>query len=100
MDTIYLVTARTGEYSDRHEWPVRAFADGKEARVFAASLIKWARANSVHTSQEGGMPDYHDREKIGDKCPAGPCGIDYTGIDWTVTEVPFGTVPDAGDGKP
>ena len=79
--TIFVVVGTTGEYSDRSEWLVVAYWRESDARAHAEAAKKWYLENSAdkHWTEMGHSRNPYD--------PGMRC--DYTGTDWTVTEVPF-----------
>lgn len=80
MNKITVVQGMTGEYSDRVEWFVRAFADRGKAEAFCLELNSYVRG-SVNW-------DHDIRYEF--KHPLDPkCRIDYTGTDYTVFDVDF-----------
>ncbi len=78
MNTIWVVFGTTGEYSDRDEWPVRAFYSKSNAERLVAAAT--ARANEIFASEEyqSGVNPYDPEMKM-----------DYTGTTYYVVEVPI-----------
>ncbi len=77
---ITLVMGRTGEYSDRNEWFVRAFADEAKAIEFCKELNSYVIGSSDW--------DYDTKKEF--EHPLDPkCKIDYTGTDYTVFDIDF-----------
>ena len=94
MHSVYVVIGTTGEYSDRSEWLVQAFEDS-----FAASMLVF-RLEAVY-KYHADKPDYarmwqdshcedsHEQMLI-DLHKLDPlASVDYTGLRYSVTEVPF-----------
>lgn len=50
MRTMYIVMGQTGEYSDRREWPVLAYATEQAAQDKVLELDAWLRSQGVHMS--------------------------------------------------
>lgn len=90
MKKVYIVMARTGEYSSRTEWPVHAHMDESAANAEVVALVDRAKALQVHTSQEGDLAGYEERDRL----EAEFGHIDYTGIDWCVMPVEFADEPE------
>lgn len=63
-NTIYVVYGRTGEYSDRTEWPVRAFRTERAASDFRAQLLETCRHLGVQRGQPtaSAFPAYNTEE--------------------------------------
>lgn len=78
MKTVFVVVGTTGEYSDRTEWLVAAYADDEKAKTHA-QLAK-AKAAELFLRR-------HDSN-----CPSNEYDADYrtdyTGTDYTVAAVP------------
>lgn len=86
--TLYVVMGTTGEYSDRSEWPVRAFATEAGADAFVSELDEWLRVHRVHMDQRGELPNYHDRGLLAPELdPKFEC--DYTGTSYWIMTVPL-----------
>lgn len=70
---IYIVYGSTGEYSDRNEWPVAAYADEALAQCHVAAATRWYQENDCFEKREGAWG-----------CnPFDPAmSIDYTGTHW------------------
>ena len=88
MHSVYVVIGTTGEYSDRSEWLVQAFEDS-----FAASMLVF-RLEAIY-KYHADKPDYdrdedsHEQMLI-DLHKLDPlASVDYTGLRYSVTEVPF-----------
>ena len=88
MNKVYIVMARTGEYSDRCEWPVHAHMEEAAAVAEVAALVSRAKAAGVHSSQDGDLADWEERQKLQDELG----DIHYTGIDWCVMPVDFAAI--------
>lgn len=79
--TLYVVMGETGEYSDRSEWPIRAFVDKAKAETFVRGGDDFLRANGAH---------YDSPHAPGHSLPENPWGIsgcDYTGARLYMMEV-------------
>lgn len=89
MDKVYVVMGTTGEYSDRSEWPVHAHLTEADAAKELAALVAKAKELGVHSSNCRGMPDYSERQKLGEQLGDPNASIDYTGVDWSIMPVDF-----------
>lgn len=79
---IYIVEGTTGEYSDRSEWPVAAYADESLAQQHAEAAKRWYEEHDCF--------ERHYDEIF--QNPFDPfMHINYTGTDWTVYEVELRT---------
>lgn len=88
--SIHVVMGTTGEYSDRSEWPVKAFSAQEKAEALVKELVAWAVVKGVHSSQSGrGFADYATRNKWAAECPDPNFQCDYTGTNWYTMEVPY-----------
>jgi roadblock/LC7 domain-containing protein len=85
MSKIYVVMGSTGEYSDREEWIVCAYADEEMAKHHAETATAEARRIQNTTKRYCHVPD--DQAKAWDP----HMSIDYTGADYTVCEVEIRT---------
>lgn len=87
MRTLHVVMGTTGEYSDREEWPVRAFLDEAAARLFVARAEAWLRARNLHA---GAGSDIWDDRTEADASPfdAG-LQVSYTGTRYYLMGVPL-----------
>lgn len=87
--TIYVVMGGTGEYSDRQEWPVRAFATEAHAQAFVAAAEVWLLAHDVSRRSDG-IADYEERERLEASCPFDPnAQFDYSGTTYWLLAVPL-----------
>ena len=87
MSKIYIVYGNTGEYSDRREWTVAAYADEAMAREHAELAMRWYQENDAF-EQSRKESDWQQKNPN----PYDPyMSIDYTGTDWTVGEVELRT---------
>ena len=79
---ISIVMGTTGEYSDRSEWPVRAFLTARRAETYA--LAAKQRANEI--AHEHGGPRLVSQEILGPKPNELDPGMkmDYTGTDYFI----------------
>ena len=87
---VYIVFGTTGEYSDRTEWPVRAFLSENEAAQLVAALDERVRIERMDGSGFG--PGYYERldevtERMKDVDPN--FQTDYTGTRYYVVDVPL-----------
>lgn len=90
---IFIVFGSTGEYSDSHEWPVRAFANQEEANQFAVECQK--EADAIWNAGDGDEFEKwraarvftdNNRQKLDPHLH-----FDYTGTDYHVSgPIPFG----------
>lgn len=94
MTTIFLVCSSTGEYSDRREDILEAYADETKAEQRIVELNQWALTKNVWRGQDT-IADYNERKEIGKELSAllgreHDCcekSIKYTGIDFYLTQV-------------
>ena len=86
MDTIYIVFGTTGEYSDRTEWPVAAYADKAQAETHVTLAESWERLNGRDYSRLA----YDRRSQLVNPYDPGYTR-DYTGTSYSVGEVPLRT---------
>ena len=90
-EKIFVVMGTTGEYSDRSEWPVRAFFTQQQARDWADA----AKAR-MHELADGRQLEYSQRERLAKLNQYDPGHMwDYTDTDWFVYEVPLDRSPAA-----
>lgn len=75
--TLYVVMGTTGEYSDRTEWPVRAFLDETKA----ADLVLRAEAEARQLAYRSD----HSRKSAADP----NFRMDYTGTEYYIMPVPL-----------
>lgn len=77
---IYVVMGGTGEYSDREEWPVKAFIEKKDAEQLVVDATKVSKLID--------MRDYDARRAITkDTNPFDPnMKMDYTGTYYYIIE--------------
>lgn len=75
--TLYVVMGMTGEYSDRHEWPVRAFIDLVDAETLVVKAS--ARAREIEIKKTNPRVSEFDPQ----------FRMDYTGTDYYIMEVPL-----------
>lgn len=85
---IYIVMGTTGEFSDRSEWLVAAYASKEMAERHALLCAQWVEQNVNRT----------DSAKFYAKDHANPYDpnmrVDfYTGVDWFVQSVPLRSEP-------
>lgn len=76
---IWVVHGTTGEYSDRWEWVVCAFADEQKAKDFAEAATRRAKEIAVSRDSQYRVPlgtsEYDPRMQM-----------DYTGTDYFISE--------------
>jgi hypothetical protein len=85
--TIYIVMGKTGEYSDRSEWPVVAYPSYSEAQNHV--LLATEQARLIESKREH-QYDYisDDEDNNDEKNPYDPkMKIDYNGTRYYVMEV-------------
>lgn len=61
MTTIYVVSGSTGEYSDRTDWMVRAYADEEAAKAVVTEYSAKAKEVEARCRLEEDDPNYVDR---------------------------------------
>jgi hypothetical protein len=87
-DTAWIVVGKTGEYSDRTEWPVRVFDTEAAAIDFRDRLLDvYRRLTAEHGD------GYGERELVEHamrEIDPGLARIDYTGLDYTIWKAPLG----------
>jgi hypothetical protein len=93
MNEIFIIFGTTGEYSNRHSWPVRAFATQVDADLFAIECQK--EADPIWNA--GGSNDWSKYTKAREYLYENNCkcdqnlNFDYTGTDYYVSgPLPFG----------
>jgi hypothetical protein len=93
MTTIFVVMGTTGEYSDRTEWPVAAYADRVMADKHADQAMLWFK-REMELRTDAGLDSYEAREAIErDKSPFDPnIRADSPGTDYFVLEVAWRAV--------
>lgn len=80
---IYVVTGSTGEYSDRTEWPVRAFRTQAQAEELVERASARARELFQERESKGGWGyDYSGKNAYDPRMQ-----MDYTGTTYYVGEV-------------
>jgi hypothetical protein len=81
MASVYVVMGTSGEYSDRDEWPVAAYASKAEAEAHVRGAAAWARAYEAATDRYGRTP------------PPSPWDprikMDYNGTGYYVMDAPM-----------
>ena len=85
-EEIYVVFGETGEYDDRHYWPVAAYYDKNEAERHAQTATRWMGVSKARRDQQSlartNPYDVH-------------CNVDpITGTKYTVAVVPLVAHPD------
>lgn len=92
MDTVYVVTGTTGEYSDHREWAVKAFKTKRAAEAFVLAVTQEAaRALGIAIPEK--IPDGHiggesSVERGLNKLDP-EMHVDYTGVRYYYDAVPF-----------
>lgn len=79
---IYVVMGTTGEYSDRTEWPVKAFLD--EERAKALVLAATERSKELQASR---ATKYERPKGVNQYDPS--MEMDYTGTEYYLMTVPL-----------
>ncbi len=93
--TVTLVIGTTGEYSDRREWVVKAYADSYEA-----SMLRFRLESIVKYHLGPDMDDFDEFDEVSEmlildlKALDPGVGVDYNGVRYRTVEVPF--VPNLG----
>lgn len=84
MDKVYVLFGETGEYSDRQEWVVRAYANEDAANAERDKLNALAVGG-------GSGSTYDDRQVVRMRLLPhdANASVEYTGTSYSVTEVPF-----------
>ncbi len=81
--TLYVVMGTTGEYSDRSEWPVRAFIDETAAETLA--VLATARAKEIEDTKGNRYSSIPDGANEHDQ----QMQMDYTGTKYYIMTVPL-----------
>ncbi len=81
MHTLYIVRGRTGEYSDRHEWAVKAFCHESDARALVEKASGRARELELL------MEDLYNRDVEGKNEYDPHMHMDYTGTYYDIEVV-------------
>lgn len=85
--TLHVVMGTTGEYSDRREWPVRAFLSDAQAEEFVAVADAWLREHKLHSDHDGDLAGYFEGAI---PCPFDSAfSVDYTGTSYYIMPVPL-----------
>lgn len=79
---IYIVMGTTGEYSDRSEWPVKAFYCEKVAQDLVVAATRKAKELEVIRNSVS----RYDAPKRGSNEFDPNMQMDYTGIDYYIME--------------
>lgn len=94
MVEIYLVTGRSGEYSDKCWWTVRAFEREEDAKAFAVKLK--AIVDSAESAYRNSAFDWDEKERLEasakeQMAEMDPQGHWYLGedADYSVEAIPF-----------
>jgi hypothetical protein len=89
--TCWIVTGRTGEYSDRSEWVARVFDTEAAAIDYRERLLTLVRERRAEWD---GRASYEERDALTEELRASldplAHSIDYTGIDYVISRAPFG----------
>lgn len=80
MENIFIVIGTTGEYSDRSEWPARAFLDKEKAQKFAEECQNIA-ADLFAQNRDGCRWGGDVKHPLDSRC-----SCDYTGTTYYVEE--------------
>lgn len=80
---IYVVFGTSGEYSDRREWPVKAFKSKEQAEVLVINATQ--EANRIFSANGDKYYDW-DNEKDPNKYDP-EMDMDYTGASYYIAEV-------------
>lgn len=80
MSKLYIVSGTTGEYSDRHDWTVAAYADEAKAQAHAEAAKRWYQATDYFERYQSEWDDAKNPKNPFD--PFMSC--DYTGTSWSV----------------
>jgi hypothetical protein len=83
--TIHVVMGTTGEYSDRGEWPVRAYFDEGLAQAHVANATEAARVFYAERNAKPHNPDY--RVPTGANPYDPDMAMDYTGTTYYLLTV-------------
>lgn len=92
-DSVWIVIGRTGEYSDRTEWCVRAFSSEQEATDFRSLLL-----DTYRRLNRSGERLYELDMACADAIVAGIRSLDpepgyaeyFAGVYYSIKQVPFG----------
>lgn len=79
MRKIWVIFGTTGEYSDRTEWMVRAFADEAKAKEFCNRLLDTVRGSRQWSHEKR----WHFKSELDPDLTH----IDYTGADYFIGHV-------------
>lgn len=78
--TIFIVFGTTGEYSDRTEWPVKAFRDEQRAKDFVELLT--SKSREIYSEDNHSFKYWSEVAKHS-KIPEDPnFRLDYTGTSY------------------
>ena len=96
MQTIYIIQGTTGEYSDRHDWIVRAYNNKEQALAVQmdltdtfAKLWKYMEDNDISYWDLNDIEevDSTTRELFSQVAELDPkFSVDYTGTSWWIKE--------------
>jgi len=88
---IYLVVGTTGEYSDRSDWPVRAYLSEDNAKRHRDAASTWAaKFFREHPHKRHSA----EIQALMRACPHDDhFQMDYTGTEYEIWEAPLGDAP-------
>ena len=87
MTTIYVVMGNTGEYSDRNEWPVKAFTSKEKAQELVINAQNAFNTLVGGTGEKDASRYYFQHHKE-HKNPFDPnMNVDYTGVSYSYFEM-------------
>jgi hypothetical protein len=87
VNTIYVVIGSTGEYSDRSEWPVRAYRNEAAAQAEVLRLGEAASAFYAKWEPNGYGPERHKAEDAHRATFDPSFRCDYTGTSYYLYSV-------------
>lgn len=79
---IFVVRGQTGEYSDRTEWPVKAFTDEDKAKEFVVQADAIARELYIQAEKSHSFWSFKGTHPLDSKFE-----MDYTGTSYYYEEV-------------
>jgi hypothetical protein len=94
--TVTLVIGTTGEYSDRREWVVKAYADSYEASMLVfrlESIVKYHLGPAMDDFAE--FVEFSEMLILDLQALDPGVSVDYNGVHYRTVEVPF--APSTGD---
>lgn len=87
MERLWVVMGGTGEYSDRCEWPVRAYRDKSRAELEVSRLSEEAKAFEARVPYDYGSGRCAEVMAHGKKVGDPGFASDYTGTSYFYYEV-------------